>query len=145
MAMLEPLLDLATLVDIEVANAPEMSPIMHKARQRGVLLVGSFHDFTSTPSAQTLQAVACRAGEQGFDILKVATTLRDARDLAQLISFCGSLGDLPRSIMGMGELGRVSRLALAKVGSLLNYGYLGQANAPGQWPAARLKELLNAL
>jgi 3-dehydroquinate dehydratase-1 len=33
-------------------------------------------------------------------------------------------------------------LVLAKCGSLLNYGYLGEANAPGQWPAARLKAIL---
>jgi 3-dehydroquinate dehydratase-1 len=47
--------------------------------------------------------------------------------------------------MGMGGLGRVSRLTLAKLGSLLNYGFLGEANAPGQWPARQLKDLLNDL
>ena len=47
--------------------------------------------------------------------------------------------------MGMGPWGRVSRLVLAKCGSLLNYGYIGESNAPGQWPAARLKEMLSEL
>jgi 3-dehydroquinate dehydratase-1 len=47
--------------------------------------------------------------------------------------------------MGMGPWGRISRLVLAKCGSLLNYGYIGKSNAPGQWPAARLKELLAEL
>ena len=47
--------------------------------------------------------------------------------------------------MGMGPWGRVSRLVLAKCGSLLNYGYIGTSNAPGQWPAHELKHLLNQL
>jgi 3-dehydroquinate dehydratase-1 len=47
--------------------------------------------------------------------------------------------------MGMGALGRVSRLLLAQLGSVLNYGYLDQATVPGQWPAARLRELIREL
>ena len=41
--------------------------------------------------------------------------------------------------MGMGPMGRVSRLVLAAAGSCLNYGYLDRAQVPGQWPAAELK------
>ena len=47
--------------------------------------------------------------------------------------------------MGMGEFGRVSRLALAKAGSVLNYGYLDEPNAPGQWEARELRQLLTAI
>jgi 3-dehydroquinate dehydratase-1 len=45
----------------------------------------------------------------------------------------------------MGPLGKLSRLVLAKAGSCLNYGYLNTPNAPGQWPAARLKTLLEEI
>jgi len=48
-------------------------------------------------------------------------------------------GALPLSVMGMGTYGKVSRLVLAQAGSCLNYGYLGAANASGQWPVAALK------
>jgi 3-dehydroquinate dehydratase len=41
--------------------------------------------------------------------------------------------------MGMGAYGKVSRLVLAQAGSCLNYGYLGTANASGQWPVSVLK------
>ena len=44
--------------------------------------------------------------------------------------------------MGMGKFGKASRLALAKAGSVLNYGYLDCPNAPGQWEATELKRLL---
>jgi 3-dehydroquinate dehydratase-1 len=47
--------------------------------------------------------------------------------------------------MGMGPLGRVSRLLLGQLGSTLNYGYLDSATVPGQWSAAELKRLLGIL
>ena len=40
--------------------------------------------------------------------------------------------------MGMGPLGKVSRLVLAAAGSRLNYGYLDKPQVPGQWPALEL-------
>jgi 3-dehydroquinate dehydratase-1 len=47
--------------------------------------------------------------------------------------------------MGMGPVGKLSRLVLAKAGSVLNYGYLLEANAPGQWPAWELKSLIDQI
>jgi 3-dehydroquinate dehydratase-1 len=52
---------------------------------------------------------------------------------------------LPLAVMAMGRFGKVSRLLFAQAGSVLNYGYLATANAPGQWPAARLRELFAEL
>ncbi len=50
------------------------------------------------------------------------------------------------AVMGMGPLGRVSRLALATAGSVLNYGYLGSGpQVPGQWSAATLRERIEEL
>ena len=50
---------------------------------------------------------------------------------------------IDQSIEGMGPLGKASRIAFAKAGSVLNYGYLKEANAPGQWPAIELKQSIN--
>jgi 3-dehydroquinate dehydratase-1 len=44
--------------------------------------------------------------------------------------------------MGMGPLGKVSRLVLGAAGSRLNYGYLDKPQVPGQWPAAELAQRL---
>jgi 3-dehydroquinate dehydratase-1 len=47
--------------------------------------------------------------------------------------------------MGMGPLGKVSRLVLPMAGARLVYGYLDRPQVEGQWPAemlsARLAEL----
>ena len=142
MALIEPLLDLASLIDIELRSAQEMRPLVQKAQGRGVRVVGSFHDFQATPGDEVLQGAISFAQPAGLDAVKIATFLNSTDDLVRLIRLASAPQRLRLSCMGMGPLGRVSRLVLAKCGSLLNYGYLGEANAPGQWPAARLKAIL---
>ncbi len=141
-ALIEPLLDLASLIDIELRSAQEMRSLVQKAQGRGVRVVGSFHDFQATPGDEVLQGAIGFAQPAGLDAVKIATFLNSTDDLVRLIRLASAPQRLRLSCMGMGPLGRVSRLVLVKCGSLLNYGYLGEANAPGQWPAARLKAIL---
>lgn len=145
MALIEPLLDLAALVDIELRSAMEMKPLVDKAHARSVQVIGSFHDFQATPSDEILRGAISFAQPAGLDAVKIATFLNSTADLTRLIQITSESHRLRLSAMGMGPLGRISRLVLAKCGSLLNYGYIGESNAPGQWPAARLKEVLAEL
>ena len=144
-AMLEPLLDLAMLIDIELRSAMQMQGTLQKARAVGVPVAGSFHDFQATPSDDVLLGAVNFAQQAGLDAVKLATYLNTQEDLARLMKLTSGAHRLRVSAMGMGPWGRVSRLVLAKCGSLLNYGFIGSSNAPGQWPVARLKELLNEL
>lgn len=145
MALLEPLLDLAALMDIELRSAMDMRSLVQKAQGMGVRVIGSFHDFQATPGEEVLRGAINFAQPAGLDAVKLATFLNGPADLNRLITLTSETHRLRLSAMGMGPLGRVSRLVLAKCGSLLNYGYLGESNAPGQWPAPRLKELLAEL
>ena len=133
-------LDTATLVDIELRYAASMAETIHLAREKGVGLILSHHDFRRTPSLAKLRTLARRAREAGADIFKVAAMTYTARDLAVLMEFLASEKTrLPLSVMGMGAYGKVSRLVLAQTGSILNYGFLGTPNASGQWPVETLK------
>jgi len=144
-ALLEAHLDVAVLMDVELRSVSDLLPVIRKAQAAGIGVIGSFHDFASTPSDDVLQGAVDFALQFKLNAVKIATSLHGAGDLARLISLAAREKRLPLSLMGMGPLGRTSRLALAKCGSVLNYGYLGQSNAPGQWPAKRLKELLTEL
>jgi 3-dehydroquinate dehydratase-1 len=144
-AMIEPLLDLAALIDIELRSAMSMQVTIQKARAAGVPVVGSFHDFQATPADDVLLGAVNFGQQAGVDAVKIATYLNTQDDLIQLMKLTGGTHRLRLSVMGMGPWGRVSRLVLAKCGGLLNYGFIGTPNAPGQWPAARLKELLSEL
>ncbi|MBE2287505.1 MAG: type I 3-dehydroquinate dehydratase [Prosthecobacter sp.] len=144
-AMIEPLLDLAALIDIELRSAMPMQGTVQEARAVGVPVVGSFHDFQATPADDVLLGAVNFGQQAGLDAVKIATYLNTQDDLVRLMKLAGGTHRLRLSVMGMGPWGRVSRLVLAKCGSLLNYGFIGTSNAPGQWPAARLKELLAEL
>jgi len=41
--------------------------------------------------------------------------------------------------MGMGRLGKASRVAAMACGSVLNYGWLERPNVAGQWSAVELR------
>lgn len=143
--LLDAHLDLAALMDVELRSALELEKVISKAKARHIGVIGSFHDFNATPGDEVLRGAADFALQFKLDAVKVATTLQSADDLARLIQLVATEKRLPVAAMGMGILGRVSRLALAKCGSLLNYGYVGESNAPGQWAASELKKLLHAL
>ena len=140
--LLDAHLDLAALMDVELRSALEMQPLIKKAKSRRVAVIGSFHDFNGTPSDDVLLGAVDMALQFQFDAVKIATTLRCPGDLARLLRLLDGPKRLPLSVMGMGSLGRVSRIVLARCGSILNYGYLGESNATGQWSARKLKELL---
>jgi 3-dehydroquinate dehydratase I len=141
-ALIEPLLDLAALIDIELRSIGEMKWLIEKARARGIPIVGSFHDFQATPADEVLEGAISFAENSGIDTVKIAAFINSPDDLLRMAKLLTAKRRLRISMMGMGPWGRVSRLLLAKCGSLLNYGFLGDSNAPGQWPAAQLKALL---
>lgn len=145
LALLEPVLDLASLLDVELRSALELKGLRDRARSLSIGVIGSFHDFQATPGEEVLNGAIDMAQTFGFDAVKLATFLNGPDDLIRLMKLLIGPRRLPMSLMGMGGLGRLSRLTLSKLGSLLNYGYLGASNAPGQWPAAQLKELLSEL
>ncbi|MDB6070405.1 MAG: 3-dehydroquinate dehydratase [Verrucomicrobiales bacterium] len=138
------LLPHAAFIDIEIANFPKFASLIAEARRQNIFVIGSFHDFKSTPEAGKLNQLSSQARDAGADIVKFATTLRHTGDLA-ILSALQENATLPLATMGMGPLGRVSRLLLASLGSVLNYGFLDQPTVPGQWPAARLRELIREL
>ncbi len=145
MALLDSHLDLATLMDVELRSAMDLQPVISRAKARKVGVIGSFHDFNATPNDEVLKGAVDFGLQFKLDAVKIATMLQSPADLARLIHLVSNEKRIPLSVMGMGPLGRVSRITLARCGSILNYGYLGESNAPGQWPARRLKELLKEI
>lgn len=142
-ALLEPLLPHAAYVDVEIRNAGRLADVLRRARRSGVRTILSFHDFRHTPSVERLRAKLREGVRAGAAVVKIATVTRDARDLAALLSLQAA-GGARLATMGMGPLGKVSRLVLPLAGSRLVYGYLDRPQVGGQWPArllaARLAE-----
>ena len=124
-------------VDVELRSVRSMAGLLEEASRRKVRKVVSFHDFRGTPTLKRLCEIFRRSHRAGADVVKIAVDLRSARDLAVLLHLQAS-ARTPLATMGMGPLGKVSRLVLAAAGSRLNYGYLDKPQVPGQWPALEL-------
>lgn len=143
-------LDLASYLDVELQSLRSFDVILQCAQERGAQAIVSDHHFRGTPSLKVLQdrwrrARSFSAGTMQADIVKVAARLETPADLTRLMTLFDLAKGAALSVMGMGPLGKVSRLLFARLGSCLNYGYLDQPQVPGQWEATRLKERLKEL
>ena len=135
------LLPAAGLVDIELRSFSPLVGVIDSARQRNIRVVASFHDFKMTPSSGRLRDLVTQAGDEGADIVKIATRSESPADVFRLLYLFQTF-PLPLAVMGMGALGFGSRILLAQCGSVLNYGWLHRPNVSGQWPALELKAIL---
>ncbi len=136
----------AALIDIEIRSLETENwgnfIALVRSQASPPLIIGSYHDFKQTPAHDSLKAVISRGMAAGVDIVKIATRLQSENDLQRLKTLLDS-PPLPLAVMGMGEhLGQISRIQLARAGSLLNYGYAVEESAPGQWQANSLARQL---
>lgn len=137
-------LEAVSAIDVELSSARELASTLAAARAGGKKIVLSFHDFVGTPSLAALRTKQRRARDAGADVFKVAATTRNSAELAALLALLAS-APLPTAVMGMGALGKISRLAAAAAGSVLNYGWIERPNVVGQWSAVELRARLDEL
>jgi 3-dehydroquinate dehydratase I len=129
-------------VDIEFKNLSRFSQLAFDAQSNGKEVIISFHDFARTPPFAELIEVVEQSAIIPNRIFKAATSVESWADLWSLIRLIEACPGSRVAVMGMGSLGKLSRLVLARAGSYLSYGYLGEAVAHGQWSASRLHTLL---
>lgn len=147
-ALLREFLPHGAALDVELRSLEELTELADlwaEAGTLGLVRVASFHNFERTPDLAELRAHIAAAASKGAEVAKLAFRIKAPADLITLIALFDKLSPLPLSVMGMGPLAPSSRLLAAQLGSVLNYGYLGnQPTAPGQWPAPLLKQALTA-
>ena len=133
------LMPYATLIDIELRDFDSFNDVINQAKNEGVIVVGSFHDFTTTP---TLDELTTKFDDRA-DIHEFALMATTQNHISSHLQIMAAFPDLQLSVMGMGPLGAAARPLMAKAGSLLNYGFLGSTpTAPNQWPASLLRNAL---
>ncbi len=132
-------------VDVEL-ESEAFSEVAARARAAHRTVVGSFHDFHSTPDLDRLRALIARGERAGADIVKLAVWTASEEEVQRLANLLRHPpAEVPLALMGMGPMGVASRLQLAAAGSVLVYGFLDSESAPGQLSSAELVERLTAL
>ncbi len=135
------LLPAAAAVDLELRSAEGMSDLRDSVLRNRKTLILSFHDFEGTPSLSELENMCAKMRDLGANILKIATKTENINGVTRLLNLL-ERSATPLAVMGMGSLGRASRLLFAKAGSVLNYGWLDKPQVSGQWSAKEFLEFL---
>ena len=130
---------------VDVEFGPEAADLMRVLPPVPVVL--SWHDFTQTPADaelhQRMQAMAALEPA----LVKLALMPQTAADVLRILA----LGEwaqhelsVPFALMGMGNRGRITRVAGRLFGSALTFASAGVSSAPGQMPVAQVQTLLKA-
>jgi 3-dehydroquinate dehydratase I len=142
-ALLLEFLSHAAWVDIELRAARLFVEVLRAARANSIRTIISFHDFATTPPASRLDEIAACARSLGAAVIKIATRTDTPAQLATLLDFFDRQRVTADVVaMGIGKLGRASRLELARRGCLLNYAHLGSPVAAGQLSIRDLRRVL---
>jgi len=133
----------ASYLDVELRSASALGALLKLAQKKNVRRIISFHNLKSTPDSRHLHAKARAAKLRGADIFKVATRTDTPMQLARLLDFMKTENvDLPLSAMGIGKLGAISRVLLARCGSVLVYASVAAAtDIEGQMSLEQLRAL----
>ncbi len=137
-------------VDVELSAVRDgaASRVVEHAREHGVAVVVSVHDFERTPGRARMRDLLRAASEHG-DVAKLAVTARGRGDVLDLLAVTHELTSTgtPVATMAMGEAGRHSRAVTPLYGSRIGYAPVdpADATAPGQYDLETLRALVDRL
>jgi len=134
------LIPFADLVDIELSSSGIRKNVVNFAKRAKKRVIVSHHDFESTPGDKKLNKIIESARKAGGDIVKIASMVKTQDDLKRLAGLLCSDDNL--IVIGMGPLGKPSRVFFPMLGSLITYGSITGSTAPGQMS---LKEMQTEL
>lgn len=134
----------ASWVDIELRSARALAGVLQAAKANRIRTIISFHDFRGTPGRSRLDEIVRAARSLGPDVVKIATRTDTPAQLDRLLDFFERQRPAKKVVaMGIGKLGRTSRLELARRGCALNYAHLGTAHVAGQLSIRELRRALS--
>ena len=133
----------ADYLDVELRSVLALQELLAIAQKKNVRRIISFHNFKSTPAARILTAKAQAAELHHADIFKVATRTDTPMELGRLFDFMtNGRVQVPLAVMGLGKLGAISRVLLARTGSALIYASVGSTtDIEGQLSLQQVREL----
>ncbi len=139
------LIHFADAVDVEVCSGDMLKRAKELCRDKGKLLIGSYHNFDLTPPDIFLEQVIASGIQKGADVVKIAVTAIEENDFVRLMLL--TLRHKSKGIitMAMGDKGLPSRVFGPLFGSLITYGYINTPSAPGQLSAAELMDIFRKL
>lgn len=136
----------AAFVDIEVeSDAQYRNAILEKARSSGCRVIVSYHNFEKIPQKSKLEQIISQCFESGADVAKIACMVHSEKDNALLLGLLNE--ERPLVVVGLGEKGKICRIAAPFLGSPITYASLskGKETAEGQLDWETLQQIIQVL
>ena len=139
----------ADLIDVEAFMDEDCSPVhIRKLQELGTHVIASNHDFAATPVPEEMLRRLNRMQELGADVVKLAVMPgcpQDVLNLLQVTLKASESLEVPVITMSMGKPGVISRISGGLTGSALTFATVGDASAPGQIPAEKMRKILDII
>src|SRR5262249_18512090 len=102
-------------------------------------VIASYHNFEETPS--NIESIVERACAGDAAVAKVATQVRSWSDNRRLFEILSRPRPKPVIVVGMGDLGQITRIAGPSRGSFLTYAASTRQAAPGQLSVSEMLDV----
>ncbi len=140
----------AAYVDLELAAPPDSWRLLAaKNKENKTRIIGSWHDFQSTPLQDVLEEKVDEINAIGADIGKIVTMARNKLDSLRVLSLLKRASEInfPLIVFSMGEFGSMSRVATCALGGYMTYcaADIGEAVAPGQIAVSSMRAIFSQL
>jgi 3-dehydroquinate dehydratase-1 len=136
----------AAFVDIEIESKETFkNALIKKALECGCKVIVSYHNFKMTPVREELEHLIDWCFDSGADLAKLACMVQSNTDNVRLL---GLLSDTkPKVVIGMGQLGKITRIVGPLLGSQFTYASLDEKKetAEGQINHILLRKILKSL
>ncbi len=110
----------ADFVDVEIEEGNNyVNDLIKYAKEKNCKVILSYHNFNETPSIEYLQEIINKAKQQNADYVKIATQVASQTDVARILSLYENNDKI--IAFGMGEIGRISRVACLYMGAEFTY------------------------
>lgn len=142
-------IEFSNFVTIELRTRKSLRDrLIKKAKETGVKVIISYHDFNSTPERKETLKILKKERAAGADIAKISFMPKNYADVVNtMYTLVGNNLEIPIIAVSMGRLGRISRILAPVFGSYLTYASAGKGkeSAEGQLTVKELKNILKIL
>ena len=144
-AMYRLVIPFSDAVDVEILADDVMKQAKDLCRDKGSLLIGSYHNFESTPADNFLEQLIATGIRNGADVVKIAVTAKEEDDFIRLMLLTMRHKSQGIITIAMGDKGLPSRVFSPLFGSLIAYGSINKPSAPGQLSAVEVMDIFRKL
>ena len=145
---------LVDIIDLELMNfrtkegqetelSREYEALLKQAKEKGMKVILSAHDFNGTPEVQEMIEVLRLEEKFGADLAKIAYFAKDYRDAEKLLEASKAAGVnllIPHIAIAMGEEGMMTRYSKDLSSSAVTFASISESSAPGQLSLDELHE-----